>query len=159
MVDQMQTPPEGYGDDEGAIPELKEIFGFQKISDDNDYTRFRSDAPAKECRGHEKHYTSSAACAQRASIMTGLYPAGRASPDGRPVQGPDDVPFLDPAGAPTIGDWFRAAGYSAPTTLANGTFLNRTSQKASNPGVSRIGRSPIPNLTAAPPAIWGCIVT
>ena len=115
MVDQMQTPPEGYGDDEGAIPELKEIFGFQKISDDNDYTRFFPGLMRlrKNAVVMRKHYTSSAACVpSRASIMTGLYPCGTGvtQTDGL-FKGPDDVPFLDPAGAPTIGDWFRAAGY------------------------------------------------
>jgi len=115
MVDQMQTPPEGYGDNEGAIPGLKEIFGFRPLSDDNEYTRFFPGLMRlrKNAVVMRKHYTSSAACVpSRASIMTGLYPCqtGVTQTDGL-FKGPNDVPFLDPAGAPTIGDWFRAAGY------------------------------------------------
>ncbi|MEI7980020.1 MAG: hypothetical protein WCI71_00100, partial [Bacteroidota bacterium] len=40
MVDQMQTPPEGYGPDEGAVQDLKEILGFRALSPGNSYTRF-----------------------------------------------------------------------------------------------------------------------
>jgi arylsulfatase A-like enzyme len=45
--------------------------------------------------------------------MTGQYPActGVTQTDGM-FKSADDVPFLDSIGAPTIGDWFRAAGYT-----------------------------------------------
>ncbi len=115
MVDQMQTPPEGYGDDEGAAPGLKEILGFRPLSSENEYAKYfegllrlRQNAVVMR-----KHYTASAACVpSRASIMTGLYPnqTGVTQTDGN-YKSPNDVPFLDPEGAPTIGDWFRAAGY------------------------------------------------
>ena len=115
MVDQMQTPPEGYGDNEGAAKGLKEIFGFQPLSEDNEYAHFFPGLLRlrKNAVVMRKHHTSSAACVpSRASIMTGLYPCqtGVTETDGL-FKGPEDVPFLDPAGAPTIGDWFRAAGY------------------------------------------------
>ena len=40
MVDQIQTPPEGYGPNEGAVQELKEIMGFRPLSSGNSYTQF-----------------------------------------------------------------------------------------------------------------------
>ena len=40
MVDQMQALPEGYGPNEGAAQELKEILGFQPLSPGNSYTDF-----------------------------------------------------------------------------------------------------------------------
>src|SRR5512133_903766 len=40
MVDQMQTPPEGYKAYEGAAQGLKEILGFRQLSPENQYTRF-----------------------------------------------------------------------------------------------------------------------
>jgi hypothetical protein len=40
MVDQMQTPQEGYGPNEGAVQELKEILGFRSLSAGNSYTQF-----------------------------------------------------------------------------------------------------------------------
>jgi len=116
MVDQMQVPPEGYGENDGPAKGLKEIFGFNPLSDDNSFTRFfpgllrlRQNAVVMR-----KHYTGSAASVpSRASIMTGQYPVttGVNQTDGlfKPTH---KVPWLDPDGLPTIGDWFRAAGYS-----------------------------------------------
>ncbi len=116
MVDQMRTPPEGYGPDEGMVPGLKEIIGFRPLSPDNEYTqlfpglmRLRQNAVV-----FGKNYTASAACTpSRACILTGQYPV---------VTGVDqtaslftaahDWTGLDPQGVPTIGDWFRAAGYT-----------------------------------------------
>ena len=116
MVDQMQTPPEGYGNDEGAAQGLKEVLGFRTLSADNAYAKYfpgllrlRQNAVVMK-----KHYTASAACVpSRASIMTGQYPSvtGVTQTDGN-YKSAQDVPFLDPDGIPTIGDWFRAAGYS-----------------------------------------------
>ncbi|MCK9204231.1 MAG: sulfatase-like hydrolase/transferase [Bacteroidales bacterium] len=115
MVDQMQTPPEGYGPNEGAVQDLKEILGFRPLSQGNSYTRFfpglmrlRQNAVVLK-----KHYTASAASVpSRSCIMTGQYPAvtGVDHTDGL-FKSADDVPFLDSIGAPTLGDWFRAAGY------------------------------------------------
>ncbi|HQB29969.1 MAG TPA: sulfatase-like hydrolase/transferase [Syntrophales bacterium] len=116
MVDQMQTPPEGYGPDEGVVQGLKEIMGFRPLSPDNEYTRFfpgllRLRQNAVVLR---KHHTASSACVpSRASIMTGQYPAvhGVNETDGM-FKTAQEVPWLDPEGIPTIGDWFRAVGYT-----------------------------------------------
>lgn len=116
MVDQMQTPPEGYKSGEGAVEELKEILGFRPLSPNNAYAKFfpgllRLRQNAVVLR---KHYTASAACVpSRTCIMTGQYPSttGVYHTDGL-FKLPEDVPFLDPEGTPTIGDWFRAAGYT-----------------------------------------------
>ncbi len=115
MVDQMQTPPEGYEPDEGPAEGLKEILGFRDLSPDNPYARFfpgllrlRQNAVVMR-----KHYTASSACVpSRTCIMTGQYPdaTGVDQTDGL-FKSACDVPWLDPEGIPTIGDWFRAAGY------------------------------------------------
>jgi arylsulfatase A-like enzyme len=116
LVDQMRTPPEGYGPDEGMAQGLKEILGFRPLSPANAYTRFfpgllRLRQNAVVLR---KHYTASAACVpSRACIMTGQYPGitGVTQTD-QLFKTRADVPWLDPNGIPTIGDWFQAAGYT-----------------------------------------------
>jgi len=116
LVDQMQTPPEGYSADEGMAQGLKEIFGFRPLSEDNAYSQFfpgllRLRQNAVVCR---KHYTASAACVpSRAAIMTGQYASvtGVDQTDGT-FKSHEDVPWLDALGTPTLGDWFHAAGYS-----------------------------------------------
>jgi arylsulfatase A-like enzyme len=58
------------------------------------------------------HYAMATACApSRASLLTGQYPSlhGVTQTDG--FKGADEVTWLAPDGVPTIGDWFRAAGY------------------------------------------------
>ena len=116
MVDQMQTPPEGYKAGEGAVQDLKEILGFKPLSDGNSYSRFfpgllrlRQNAVILK-----KHYTaSSASVPSRSCIMTGQYSTvtGVTQTDGL-FKTAETVPFLDSLGAPTIGDLFRAAGYT-----------------------------------------------
>lgn len=116
MVDQMQTPPEGYRPDEGPAQGLKEILGFRSLSPDNEYAEFfpgllRLRQNAVVLR---KHYTAASACVpSRACILTGQYPCttGVNHTDGL-FKSPEDVPWLDPKGIPTIGHWFRAAGYT-----------------------------------------------
>ncbi len=116
MVDQMQTPPEGYSPSEGAVQDLKEILGFSPPSAGNSYARFfpgflRMQQNAVVLK---KHYTASAASVpSRSCIMTGQYPIVTevTQTDGL-FKSADDVPFLDSIGTPTIGDWFRSVGYS-----------------------------------------------
>lgn len=62
-----------------------------------------------------RHYPMSAACApSRASLLTGQYPSlhGVTQTDGL-AKGPEgpDMFWLAPDTVPTLGDWFRAAGY------------------------------------------------
>ena len=116
MVDQMQTPPAGYGPMEGAVQDLKEVIGFMPATPGNTYSeyfpglmRLRQNSVVLK-----RHYTASAASVpSRCCIMTGQYPGltGVTQTDGL-FKTPSDVPFLDTLGAPTVGDMFRAAGYT-----------------------------------------------
>ncbi|MBP1701979.1 MAG: type phosphodiesterase / nucleotide pyrophosphatase family protein [Chloroflexi bacterium] len=115
LVDQQRIPP-AYGPDEGEAQGLKEILGFRPISPDNPfiqffpgYLRLRQNAVVLRT-----HYTASAACVpSRTCIMTGSYSTGVEQTDGG-FKSAEDVPWLDPEGTPTIGDWFQAAGYYTP---------------------------------------------
>src|SRR5665213_3917067 len=85
-------------------------------------TKFRRDKfPARQrlrAAGVEfhRHYAASTACLpSRASLFTGHYPSlhGVTSTDGLAKAANDPgISWLDPDGVPTMGDWFRAAGYS-----------------------------------------------
>jgi choline-sulfatase len=63
-----------------------------------------------------RHYAASVACSpSRGSLYTGQYPSlhGVTQTTGAAKEAADpDVYWLDPASVPTIGDFFRAAGYS-----------------------------------------------
>lgn len=116
MVDQMQTPPEGYGPNEGAVEDLKKILGFKPVSPENSYQKFFPGLLRLQQNAVvlKKNYTASAASVpSRSCIMTGQYPAvtGVTQTDGL-FKSANDVPFLDPDGTPTIGDWFRSVGYT-----------------------------------------------
>jgi choline-sulfatase len=62
-----------------------------------------------------RHYTASTACApSRTSVYTGHYPSlhGVTNTDGAAKSAnDDDIFWLDPHTVPTVGDYFRAAGY------------------------------------------------
>lgn len=62
-----------------------------------------------------RHYTASTACApSRTSFYTGHYPSlhGVTNTDGAAKSASDaDMFWLDPTTVPTVGDYFRAAGY------------------------------------------------
>jgi arylsulfatase A-like enzyme len=62
-----------------------------------------------------RHYVGSTACVpSRATLFTGQYPSlhGVSQTDGVAKHADDPgMRWLDPAGVPTLGDWFRAGGY------------------------------------------------
>jgi arylsulfatase A-like enzyme len=117
LMDEFRLPPRGYAADQGELEELKEIFSFGPVSVENRFKRFfpgllRLRRNAVVMRNH---YIASAACVpSRTAIMTGQYASvtGVTQTDGL-FKTAEEVQFLDPAGVPTIGDWFRAAGYDA----------------------------------------------
>ena len=116
MVDQLQTPPEGYNSDEGMAQGLKEILGFRDISENNEYKKYFPGflRLRKNAVVMRKHYTASAACVpSRTCIMTGQYPVTTNvdQTDGL-FKSAQEINWLNPEGIPTIGDWFRAAGYT-----------------------------------------------
>ena len=62
-----------------------------------------------------RHYAGSTACsASRATLFTGQYPSlhGVTATDGI-AKSSHEVTWLDPDQVPTMGDWFRAAGYQS----------------------------------------------
>jgi arylsulfatase A-like enzyme len=80
----------------------------------------RTQLPARErlrARSVElhRHYAASTACLpSRASLFTGQYPSlhGVTNTDGLAKSHTDPLMrWLDPSTVPTMGDWFRAAGY------------------------------------------------
>jgi arylsulfatase A-like enzyme len=89
--------------------------------EDEAVARFRRDKfPARErlrsqSVAFHRHYAASTACMpSRASLFTGHYPSlhGVTSTDGLAKAANDPgISWLDPDGVPTMGDWFRAAGY------------------------------------------------
>ena len=100
LTDQLRYPPE-YESEELAAYRREAMPGVEALR--------RSGV---SCR---HHYPMSTACApSRASLITGQYPSlhGVTQTDGllKTAEEPG-VSWLDPAGVPTIGDWFRAAGY------------------------------------------------
>ncbi len=62
-----------------------------------------------------RHYAGSTACLpSRATLFTGQYPSlhGVSQTDGAAKKADDPaMHWLDPSSVPTLGDWFRAAGY------------------------------------------------
>ena len=117
LVDEMRLPPPAYGPGEGEADPLKEILGFHTdISPNNPFTEYMSGFMRlrKNAMVLRNHYTAAAACApSRTTFMTGQYPSlhGVTQVNGT-FKVPDDITFLDPTTVPTMGDWFRAAGYS-----------------------------------------------
>jgi len=80
----------------------------------------RTQLPARERLRHRgvelhRHYAGSTACLpSRATLFTGQYPSlhGVTNTDGMAKRVHDPaMSWLDPDTVPTLGDWFRAAGY------------------------------------------------
>lgn len=116
MVDQMRYAPR-YGANDPLEP-LYQLLRFEPGSlAGNPYADLFPGF--RRLREHgitlQNHTASSAACVpSRASIMTGQYPArsGVSQTEGMfKVDTDPAFPWLPPDGVPTIGDWFRAAGY------------------------------------------------
>ena len=117
IVDELRLPPPGYGPTEGEIPQIKELLGFSRtLSESNGliqhypaFHRLRKNSVVMR-----NHYIAAAACApSRTSFITGAYPEAHTvkQTDGM-FKDAEEVRFLDEAGIPTLGDWFRAGGYS-----------------------------------------------
>lgn len=100
MVDELRYP--AHYDGEHLLQWMQDNLPAQKLLRD---------------RGVEfhRHYAQSAACApSRTSIFTGQYPTlhGVSQTDGMGKTAWDPgMSWLDPNTVPTMGDWFRAAGY------------------------------------------------
>jgi choline-sulfatase len=100
MADEMRYPP---------VYEGAALQAFRQ--------RFMTTENALRATGVEfhRHYAASTACApSRTSLFTGQYPSlhGVSQTDGAAKASDDPGIFwLDPAGAPTIGDYFQSAGY------------------------------------------------
>lgn len=115
-VDQMRYPR--FRDSGGMDPQLKQVLGFEPLADDNQYARFfpgltrlRQNAVVMR-----QHMIATSACVpSRAVIYTGQYGTRTRvlETDSLFKHGNDpNFPWLHPKGVPTLGDWFRAAGYS-----------------------------------------------
>ena len=98
--------------DEQRYPTVYESFRLQNFR-----RQFLSTQEALRSTGMEfhRHYTASTACApSRTSVYTGHYPSlhGVTNTDGAAKSAnDDDIFWLDPHTVPTLGDYFRAAGY------------------------------------------------
>lgn len=118
LVDQLRFPRYAYGADGGFAPDLKDVVGFQGEPDgDNAYSRFFPGlwSLRKHSVVLRKHTIASSACIpSRAALMTGQYGArtGVTQTDGLFKNGDADAfPWLAEDGIPTLGHWFRGAGY------------------------------------------------
>lgn len=126
MVDQMRFPRFCYGPDGGLLPELKEILGFQEaeteLEEDDEGTEnsFKQYFPGfwslrKNAVVLRNHTIAASACTpSRCTIFTGQYGTrtGVTQTDGlfKNADAPN-FPWLAEGGIPTLGQWFRAAGY------------------------------------------------
>ncbi|MFZ2452569.1 MAG: sulfatase-like hydrolase/transferase [Methylovulum miyakonense] len=115
LVDQMRYPPH-YPDD--PLDPLYQILRFQKGDlQDNPYADLFPGFRLLRDHGVslQNHTTSSIACVpSRSTIMTGQYSArsGVTQTEGMfKVDTDPAFPWLPQDGVPTMGDWFRAAGY------------------------------------------------
>ncbi|HWA89119.1 MAG TPA: sulfatase-like hydrolase/transferase [Rhizomicrobium sp.] len=116
--DQYRFPRFSYGKDGGFNQFLKEILGFQALSDDNDFKRFFPGLMKlrKYATVLRNHMVAASACTpSRAVIYTGQYGTrtGVTQTDGLFKNGDaNNFPWLDADGIPTLGTWMREAGYT-----------------------------------------------
>ena len=118
MVDQLRFPRFCYGDDGGLLPELKQIMGFQGEVDEPN--SFKEMFPGfwgmrKNAVVLRNHTIAASACTpSRCTLMTGQYGTrtGVTQTDGlfKNADAPN-FPWLAEDGIPTVGHWFRGAGY------------------------------------------------
>jgi arylsulfatase A-like enzyme len=118
MVDQFRFPRFSYGENGGLLPPLKDILGFQgKTDGSNPFKEFfpglwSMRRNAVVLRNHS--IASSACIPSRAALLTGQYGTrtGCSQTDGLFKDGDSaSFPWLAADGIPTLGHWFRAAGY------------------------------------------------
>lgn len=119
LVDQLRLPRFAYGDAHGLLAAIKDILGFvEGLSDDSPYAEYFPGFMAlrRNAVVLREHTIAAAACTpSRAVMMTGQYGTrtGVTQTDGLFKSGDaGNFPWLAPNGIPTIGDWFRAAGYT-----------------------------------------------
>jgi arylsulfatase A-like enzyme len=100
LTDQQRFPP-GYESDEIQRFRAEELPGEARL--------------VNEGVSFQRHYVMSAACApSRTSLLTGQYPSwhGVAQTDGVSKRADNAaIRWLEPDTVPTLGDWFRTAGY------------------------------------------------
>ena len=117
MVDQMRFPRFPYGPEWGFAEPLKELLGFQPLREDNPYASLFPGFVKLRRNGVvlRNHTIAASACIpSRAALMTGQYGTrtGVTQTDGVFKSGDAAAfPWLRPDGIPTLGHWFRAAGF------------------------------------------------
>ena len=116
MMDQLRVPRLAYGPDAGEVEDIKKILAFEPdIGESNTFAKYFEGflALRKNAVVLRNHMIATSACSpSRTSIMTGQYGTrtGVTQTDGL-FKTAEDMTWLDPDGIPTIGDWFRQAGY------------------------------------------------
>lgn len=117
--DELRYPDFAYGPEAGMKQPIKDILGFRPGVDGA--SPFAHFFPAflalrKHAVVFRNHTIATSACVpSRTALYTGQYGArtGVKQTNGLFKQAEDRAfRWLDPAGIPTLGDWFRAAGYS-----------------------------------------------
>lgn len=118
LVDQMRIPPE-QANITPRVEQLNQVLRFDpQLQNDNPFLPF---FPAfRRLRRHSvrlsRHHIAAAACVpSRATLYTGQYPSRHlvTQTAGMFKQADDQgFPWLPNNQVPTMGDWFRAAGYS-----------------------------------------------
>ena len=115
-VDQMRYPR--LKDAGGMAAELKDVLALQPLAEDNAYARYFPGFQRlrKNAVVMRQHMAGTSACVPgRALIYTGQYGTKTRvlETDSLFKHGSDpNFPWLHPRAIPTMGDWFRAAGYS-----------------------------------------------